>query len=176
MVDHRKTPRTRAYRLPGWFFIVAGVLSLLGLAVAGWVLVADPFGGAPSATTPTAPPTSAAPKSPTPTPVETTSTSDEASDSDRAKPGGRDGIKVVVLNATSKPGLAAQFADMAEKAGWAVETGNWPYPAAQNAVFYPEGHQAEAELLGDDLAIKSVRPIRPGMNVDQLTVIVLTAP
>lgn len=176
MVDHRRTPRTRAYRLPGWFFIVAGVLSLVGFAVAGWVLVADPFAGTLNATPPTAPPTSAAPKSPTPTPVETSSTSDESSDSDRAKSGERDGIKVVVLNGSRKPGLAAQFADLAEKAGWAVETGNWPYPAAQNAVFYPEGHQTEAELLGDDLGIRSVRPIRPGMNVDQLTVIVLTAP
>ena len=84
---------------------------------------------------------------------------------------------MVVLNATTKAGLAADVADTADKAGWKIaKIGNWPYPAAQNAVYYPEGHQSEGELLGDDLSIKSVRPVRPGMSADQLTVILLNVP
>jgi hypothetical protein len=164
MVDHRRTPSQRAYRLPGWFFVLTGVLSVVGIAAAGWVLVGEPFPS--SKVQPTAAPR------PTPT-TEPTSTPKPTASADHR----RDGIKVLVLNATRKPGLAAGVADKAKKAGWKVaDIGNWPYPAAQNAVFYPDGHEAEGALLGEDLSIKSVRPNRPGMSTDQLTVILLYTP
>jgi hypothetical protein len=173
MVDHRRTPSQRAYRLPGWFFVLTGTLSLAGLVGAGWILVADPFAPDSPASSnaledaPTVTPTATPSRlTATPMPDASADTSDE-----------RDGIELVILNATNKAGLAAQVADVARAAGWTVaDVGNWPYPAAQNAVFYPDGHQSEAELLGEDLEIASVRPVRPGMSTDELTVILLNTP
>lgn len=168
MVDHRRTPSQRAYRLPGWFFVLTGLLSLLGLATAVVVVADVPLWERSPQGTPRPLPSPSATATPTAEPSESSTPSD---DNDRS------GVEVVVLNATSKKGLAADVADLAEKAGWTIaEIGNWPYPAAQNAVFYPQGHQAEGELLGEDLAIKSVRPARPGMSTDKLTVILLNAP
>jgi hypothetical protein len=167
MVDHRRTPSQRAYRLPGWFFILTGALSAAAIALAAWVLVASPFDAGTGQARATAAPRPSVIRTSTPVPSPSVEQKDDA----------RDGIDVVVLNATTKKGLAADVSDAAEKAGWTVaEIGNWPYPAAQNAVFYPEGHRAEGELLGKDLSIKSVRPVRPGMGTDQLTVILLYVP
>jgi hypothetical protein len=91
--------------------------------------------------------------------------------------GERSGIDVVMLNASQQAGLARDVAAVAEKAGWTVsEIGNWIYPAAVNAVYYPEGHQSEAELLADDVGIESVRPARAGMSTDALTVLLLYSP
>jgi len=167
MVDHRRTPSQRAYRLPGWFFVLTGVLSVAGFALAGWVLIANPFahgGGQFNATA-----------APTPSVVRTSTATPKPSA--RPKDHTREGVEVLVLNATHKQGLAADVADTAKHAGWKVaKVGNWPYPAAQNAVFYPEGRKSEGELLGKDLSIKSVRPARPGMSTDQLTVILLYVP
>ena len=82
-----------------------------------------------------------------------------------------------MLNASESPGLAARVADVAEEAGWTVaEIGDWIYPAVINAVYYPEGHQEEAELLADDVEIDSVRPARSGMSTDELTVLLVYSP
>jgi hypothetical protein len=169
MVDHRRTPSQRAYQLPGWFFVLTAVLSILAFVVVGWVFLADridPTREVPQATA--SPPTSA----PEPAPSPTSTGPDE-----EAGKGERSGIDVVMLNASKTPGLARDVADVAEKAGWTVsEVGNWIYPAAVNAVYYPEGHQEEAELLADDVGVDSVRPARAGMSTDELTVLLLYSP
>ncbi|HUQ00509.1 MAG TPA: LytR C-terminal domain-containing protein [Aeromicrobium sp.] len=168
MVDHRRTPSQRAYRLPGWFFLLTGVLSLAGVGLAAVVLVDNPFGARGHA---------GATAAPSPTIVRTSPPTPRPSPSHKQKDQARDGLEVVVLNATTKDGLARGVAERVKDAGWTVaEVGNWPYPAAQNAVFYPEGHRSEGELLGEDLSIASVRPARPGMSADQLTVILLNVP
>ena len=176
MIDHRRTPSQRVYQLPGWFFVLTAVLSALAFVSIGWVFVADRFDpprGAPQATTP--PSVSTAETGPSPSRERPTSSA----------PGGqqggndaeRSGIDVVMLNASGKPGLAADVADTAEKAGWTVsELGNWIYPAAVNAVYSPEGHQREAELLAKDVDIESVRPARSGMSSDELTVLLVYSP
>jgi hypothetical protein len=166
MTDHRRTPSQRVYQLPGWFFVLTAVLSVLALAYAGWAFFSYPRGAVtmqetgPSVST-----------SPTVTPTRQSTSSPGADHGERA------GIDVVVLNASEKPGLAAGVADAAKKAGWTVdELGDWIYPAVINAVYYPEGHQSEAELLADDVGIESVRPARPGMSADDLTVLLVYSP
>jgi len=174
MVDHRGTSSQRAYQLPGWFFVLTVVLSVFAFVVVGWVLLSERVdlpdgvpqaGGSPSVTEPAPSPTDVRPTSSAPEP-------DEGVDD-----GERSGIDVVVLNASGTPGLARDVADVAKKAGWTVgEVGNWVYPAAVNAVYYPEGHQQEAELLADDVGVDSVRAARSGMSTDELTVLLVYSP
>lgn len=168
MVDHRRTPSQRAYQLPGWFFILTAVLSVLGLAAAALVILDVPL---------TAPGGAASPR---PAPSASVAVEPSAEPTVSPTPTGRDqrsGIDVVVLNASKTEGLARSVADTAEKAGWTIaEVGNWVYPAAVNAVYYPEGHQQEAELLAEDVNVTSVRPSRPGMSDDALTVLLVLSP
>ena len=165
--DHRRTPSQRVYQLPGWFFVLTAVLSVLAFATVGWVFVADrftPMRGAPQATvSPSVSSTEAEPSSTRAQPTSSATAKEHAGDDSE-----RSGIDVVVLNASGKPGLAADVADTAKKAGWTVgEIGNWIYPA---------GHQPEAELLADDVGIDSVRPARSGMSADELTVLLVYSP
>jgi hypothetical protein len=172
MVDHRRTPSQRAYQLPSWFFVLTAVLSVLAFLTVGWVFVADRFEGLPGVPQATSsPPASTA--EPTLTDVRPTS----PSGGDGPRDEERSGIDVVVLNASEEVGLAASVADAAKEAGWTVdEVGDWIYPAVINAVYYPEGHQPEAELLADDLGIDGIRPARPGMSTDALTVLLVYSP
>jgi hypothetical protein len=165
MTEHRRTPSQRAYQLPGWFFVLTALLSVLALAYAGWAFFSHPSDTTKDATEPTV---SASPTvTPTPTPTPTPGPDD----------GRRSGIDVIVLNASETPGLAADVADVAREAGWTVgDIGDWIYPAVVNAVYYPEGHQGEAELLADDIGIESVRPARRGMSADELTVLLVYSP
>jgi len=176
MIDHRRTPSQRAYQLPSWFFVLTTVLSVLAFAAVGWVLLADRFDptrDAPQAApSPSMSTTQAEPSPTSARPTSSASAGHEAGDG-----GERSGIEVVVLNASNKPGLAADVADAAKKAGWTVgDVGNWIYPAAVNAVYYPEGHRTEAELLADDVGVESVRPTRSGMSSDALTVLLVYSP
>lgn len=166
MTDHRRTAGQRAYQLPSWFFVLTAVLSVLALAYAGWAFFSPPRGAMTMEETGPAVSTS-----PTVTPAQQPKSSPKAED------GRRSGIDVVVLNASETPGLAARVADKAREAGWTVgEVGNWIYPAVVNAVYYPEGHQSEAEILADDVGIESVRPARRGMSTDGLTVLLVYSP
>ena len=176
MVDHRRTPSQRVYQLPGWFFVLTAVLSVLAFATVGWVFLDDsfdPMRGAPQATVyPSASATEAEPRSTRTQPTSSATAGERAGDDSE-----RSGIDVVVLNASKKPGLAADVADTAKKAGWTVgDIGDWIYPAVINAVYYPAGHQPEAELLADDVGIDSVRPARSGMSADELTVLLVYSP
>jgi len=175
MTDHRRTPSQRAYQLPSWFFVLTAALSLLAFVAVGWVLLADRFDP-----TPRGPQATASPSVPTTEPepsltkVRPTSSAAAADGDDDGR---RSGIDVVVLNASETPGLAADIADAAREAGWTVdEIGDWIYPAHINAVYYPEGHQSEAELLADDVGIDGVRPARSGMSADDLTVLLVYSP
>ncbi len=175
MIDHRRTPSQRAYQLPGWFFVLTAVLSVVAFVVVGWVFLADRVDltrGVPQATA--SPSASVAEPAPTPTDARPAASAPAGEERDD---GERSGIDVVVLNASGTPGLARDVADVAKKAGWTIgEVGNWVYPAAVNAVYYPEGHQQEAELLADDVGIESVRAARSGMSTDELTVLLVYSP
>jgi hypothetical protein len=175
MVDHRRTASQRAYQLPGWFFVLTAVVSLLAFVAVGWVFLVgrlDLTPGAPQATA--APSVSADEPRPGASGAQPTST---GSPRNGAADAVRTSIDVVVLNASETTGLAASVADAAEEAGWTVaEIGDWIYPAVVNAVYYPEGHEREAGLLAEDLDIDSVRPVRSGMSADGLTVLLVYSP
>lgn len=159
MIDHRRAQSRRAYSLPGWFFVLTTTLSVLGFALAGWILVANPFDSFanPGIAAPT--PTAAAP-TPSPTP--------------EVK---RDGIAIEVYNASTTAGIAKNAGETATKLGWTVDkVENWTYGAAQNAVYFPPGHRTDAQTLADDLKIDLIRPAKSGMSTDNLTVILITEP
>ena len=145
--------------MPGWFFALTTVLSIVGFVLAGWILLANPFAAAPQAEpTPTPTPTVTKP-TPTPTPVS------------------RDGIGIEVFNASTTVGIAKRAGDTATKLGWTVDkVENWTYGASQNAVYFPKGHRDEAVTLADDLKIDLVQPAKDGMSTDSLTVILITEP
>jgi hypothetical protein len=162
MVEHRRTPSRRAYTLPGWFFGVTAVVCVVALGLAAWTFRSDDLGGSP------APATSASAS----TPAATTAPRSSAPASPQPEP--RPTIEVEVLNASGKPGLAANTAKAAEKAGWTVTSvGNWQYGASHEAVYYPEGREEAAQQLADDLDIDAVEPAKTGMKISQLTVLVL---
>ena len=179
MVDHRRTPSQRSYQLPGWFFVLTAVLSVAAIGAVVWVFVGDRFDETPAALRPSA---TSSPTEPEPGPAASRPTSGSTADEDDGEGGEkpaaeRPDIDVVVLNASRTPRLARGVADAAEKAGWTVaEVGNWVYPAVVNAVYHPEGRQAEAQQLADDVGVESVRPARPGMSSDALTVLLVSSP
>jgi hypothetical protein len=158
MIDHRRAQSRRAYTLPGWFFLLTTVLSIAGFALAGWMLVANPFASSPSAA-PTPAPTVTVEPTPTPEPVS------------------RDGIGIEVYNASTTPGIAKRAGESAAELGWTVDkVENWTYGASQNAVYFPKGHRDEAETLADDMKVDLVQPAKSGMSTENLTVILITEP
>ena len=170
--------------LPAWFFLVVAVVSLGGLGAAGaaaWDLTRgdEPAAAAPA---PAPSPSPTPSESPGPDPTETTEPEPTASPEPTPTPTptptvGRSDVAVSVLNATRTPGLAAQVAGQVTAAGWTVSaTGNWAGGAAQTAVHYPPGREAEAQLLADDLGIVAVVPAVQGMNTERLTVLLLSLP
>lgn len=159
MVEHRRTPSRRAYTLPGWFFGVTAVMCVVALGLTAWSFKSDEF---PPLPTPSVAPTSGA------------TTAPASRESSTPKPAPRPSIEVEVLNASGTPGLAADAAKAAEKAGWTVSSvGNWQYGASHEAVYYPEGQEDAAQQLADDLDIDAVEPAKTGMKINQLTVLVL---
>lgn len=81
-------------------------------------------------------------------------------------------IGVVIYNQIGVGGLAARVAGQAQTAGWSVvDTGNWRGSVPQDTVYYPPGQQAEAALLGSDLAISRIMPAVANMSDSYLTVV-----
>jgi len=159
MIDHRRAQSRRAYSLPGWFFLLTTVLSVLGFILAGWILLANPFDAGKQSPEPSVVPTAAPP---------TASATPEVD---------RDAIGIEVFNASTTPGIAKHAGETATKLGWTVDkVENWTYGAAQNAVYFPKGHRKDAQTLADDLKIDLIRPTKPGMSTDNLTVILITEP
>lgn len=175
-MSSRRQPGRRPLRaLPGWFFLVAALTSLVAAgALVGALVNVDPSGSQDTAAP--APSASATPSDtpePTPTedatsepaPVETTPAVDRAS------------ILVDVLNGGQIGGVAAAGADKVRAAGWTTDAvTNWlGTPVSETTVFYPEGKQAEAEALASDVGITSTAPTLDGMAVDQLTLVIIAA-
>ncbi|GAA2078511.1 hypothetical protein GCM10009821_17960 [Aeromicrobium halocynthiae] len=184
MVEHRRTVSRRGSVLPAWFFVVVAVVSLGGVAVAGaaaWDITRA--GDEPASAAPSPDPVPTTGPEPTGTePVEPEETEPTAEPEPTPSPSptpsvSRSDVAVSVLNATRTPGLAAQVSGRVSAAGWTVAaTGNWAGGAAQTAVHYPPGREAEARLLADDLGIPAVVPAVQGMNTERLTVLLLSLP
>jgi hypothetical protein len=176
MIDRRGTPSQRAYQLPGWFFVLTVLLGVFALAAVGWAFLGDRLDAPLDARQTSAAPTPSEP-APEPATSRPTSGSTPADEGDDEPDSQRPDIDVIVLNASETPGLARDIAATARESGWTVaEVGDWIYPAVVNAVYYPEGRQAEAEKLSGDIAVESVRPARPGMSTDALTVLLVSSP
>ena len=82
-------------------------------------------------------------------------------------------VAVLVLNQTSRSGLAAEFRDVLDDAGWTVggvDTFRGTVPAT--TVYYPPGLRSAAQALNAAFAqVHRVRPAFPGIPADKLTVI-----
>jgi hypothetical protein len=81
--------------------------------------------------------------------------------------------KVVVLNATSRRGLAARFQQSLRAKGWnVVAVGNFRGNIPATTVYYPEEQQAAAEALDRQFGeVNRVRPAFAGISRTRLTVI-----
>jgi LytR cell envelope-related transcriptional attenuator len=81
--------------------------------------------------------------------------------------------KVVVLNATSRKGLAGRFQQALAAKGWnVVAIGNFRGNVPATTVYYPEGQRAAAEALEAQFAeVNRIRPAFSGISQTRLTVI-----
>jgi cytoskeletal protein RodZ len=124
-----------------------------------------PSTAAPSATT------SKAPVKPAPA----TTTSRPPSAETTTAPADRVGdLEVVVLNATSRKGLAGTVAQRLRAKGWTVAViGNFRGNVPATTVYYPPGAQADAEAAAAGLPTEPrVRPRFGNLSTSRLTVVI----
>ncbi len=174
MVAHRKNvPPRKAYVPSSWFIVLTVMLLIGGAGWLGWLLVDDPSSetAAPPAMTPTASATPSEPAEstsepePDPTPEPTTEPTPEAPAVERE-------ALVSVLNNSGVVGAARTFSVRVTEAGWTLGgVGNWTGSIPSNTVYYPQGLQEQAELLGEDVGITRIMPSVAPMRTDRLTVI-----
>ncbi len=124
-----------------------------------------PTTSAPSATTTKAPvkPASTTTTSSPPSTKATTASADRVGD-----------VEVVVLNATSRKGLAGTVAQRLRDKGWTVAlVGNFRGNVTATTVYYPPGAQADAEAAAAGLPTEPrVRPRFGNLSTSRLTVVV----
>ncbi|RYY42692.1 MAG: LytR family transcriptional regulator [Actinomycetales bacterium] len=109
-----------------------------------------------------------APETPEPEPTETSEPEPTEPAVDRSS------IQVSVLNASRTQGLARTVGQRVTAEGWTVgAVGNWRGYSAANTVHYPQGREAEARQLADDLGIQAVAPIVNGMSGQRLTIVLV---
>ena len=84
----------------------------------------------------------------------------------------RSAVLVEVYNNSTISGLAGRTADDARSVGWnVVGVDNWHGTIPESTVYYPDGMEADAETLADDLGISRLNPAVEPMRFDRLTVI-----
>jgi LytR cell envelope-related transcriptional attenuator len=88
----------------------------------------------------------------------------------------RSDLAVVVLNETSRSGLAAAVADRLRGNGWTVSgVGNFRGAVPATTVYYPAGHAAAAQAAANSLPTPPrVLPRFGNLSTSRLTVIVTT--
>lgn len=181
MSDHRRTVTRRALVLPTWALLAVGGVVVLAGAWLAWLLVTGPGDDAPVASASSSPAASEPSATPTPEPTETTepepSETPEPEPTETSEPEpavDRSSIQVSVLNASRTQGLARTVGQRVTAEGWTVgAVGNWRGYAAANTVHYPQGREAEARQLADDLGIQAVDPIVNGMSGQRLTIVLV---
>lgn len=122
-----------------------------------------PTDEAPSATAGPSSPTASSPTASSPQPSDTTTVRSM-----------RSGMEVVVLNQTSRGGLAGTVADRLRAAGWVVPAvGNFRGVVPATTVYHPGGSEAEALVVAADLPTEPrVRPRFGNLSTTRLTVVV----
>lgn len=181
MSDHRRTVSRRALVLPSWALLTIGVVVVLAAAWLAWLLATGSGDEASSSAASPAPtatqePTATPTPTPEPTPSETTEPEPEPTESpEPTEPTvDRSSIQVSVLNASRTQGLARTVGQRVTAEGWTVAVvGNWRGFSAANTVHYPQGREAEARRLADDLGIEAVSPILNGMSGQRLTIVLV---
>jgi hypothetical protein len=117
---------------------------------------------------------------PTPTPSPSVTASESAagesslsSEPTASEPAARD-LEVVVLNQTSRRGLAGSVADSLRAEGWDVyAVGNFRGVVPDTTVYHPEGAEAEALAVARDLPTEPrVKPRFGNLSTTRLTVVV----
>lgn len=83
-------------------------------------------------------------------------------------------VEVVVLNQTSRAGLAGLVADRLRGTGWAVPAvGNFRGVVPETTVYYPPGDEAAAQAVAEDLPVAPrTRPTFGNLSTTRLTVVV----
>ncbi|KQP84238.1 LytR C-terminal domain-containing protein [Aeromicrobium sp. Leaf291] len=178
MSDHRRTVTRRALVLPTWALLAVGGVVVLAGAWLAWLLVTGPDDDAPVASASSSPAASEPSATPTPEPTETTEPEPEPTETSEPEPTepavDRSSIQVSVLNASRTQGLARTVGQRVTAEGWTVgAVGNWRGYSAANTVHYPQGREAEARQLADDLGIQAVAPIVNGMSGQRLTIVLV---
>ena len=83
-------------------------------------------------------------------------------------------VFVEVYNNSGVSGLAAETAQVLERAGWNVAaTDNWYGNIPANTVYYPDALHSQAKKLAKVLHITRIRPAVSPMQFDRLTVILV---
>jgi hypothetical protein len=109
----------------------------------------------------------------TTTPVETTAPPSSAEEKTQQPAELRD-VEVVVLNQTSRGGLAGSVADVLRAKGWTVPAvGNFRGVVPATTVYYPPGEEAAAQATAEDLPTDPrIRPRFGNLSTTRLTVVV----
>jgi hypothetical protein len=83
-------------------------------------------------------------------------------------------VEVVVLNQTSRGGLASVVADRLRAKGWTVSVvGNFHGVVPATTVYYPPGQQDAARVAADDLPVAPrIMPRFSNLSTTRLTVVV----
>ena len=83
-------------------------------------------------------------------------------------------VQVVVLNQTSRAGLASEVADALRADGWTVAAvGNFHGIVPATTVYYPPGEELPAQTAAEDLqATPRIRPRFGNLSTSRLTVVV----
>jgi hypothetical protein len=83
-------------------------------------------------------------------------------------------VQVVVLNQTSRAGLASRVADTLRADGWTVAAvGNFHGIVPATTVYYPPGEELAAQTAAEDLqATPRIRPRFGNLSTSRLTVVV----
>ena len=125
---------------------------------------------APSTSAPNAT-TSKAPVKPAPTPTTSPAPSTKTSTTSADRVGD---LEVVVLNQTSRKGLAGTVAQRLRDKGWTVALiSNFRGNVTATTVYYPPGAKAEAEAAAAALPVEPrVRPRFGNLSTSRLTVVV----
>lgn len=185
MSDHRRTVTRRALVLPTWALLAVGAVVVLAGAWLAWLVVTGPDGdGTPVASASSSPAASESSATPTPEPTETTEPEPtetpepeptETTEPEPTEPAvDRASIQVSVLNASRTQGLARTVGQRVTAEGWTVAAvGNWRGYSAANTVHYPQGREAQARQLADDLGIQAVAPLANGMSGQRLTIVLV---
>jgi hypothetical protein len=198
MTEQAPEPRTQAERVARLFVasIVPSLLAVIAVAsvitalyvwhqdtVTTHSIAADSTDSAPATVgsprvtpTPTASgPSPAASPSATPSPSKSSSAAANRTATPRttsAKPVVR--LSVVVLNQTSRTGLARSVSERLRARGWnVVQVGNFRGSIPATTVYYPGGARSSALALARELPVQArTRPIFGNLSNSRLTVVV----